>query len=108
MRVFNKTDKIKHVGSVSLNIGANKVDDDAWNEVKEHPIVKHWIKKKDIEVQDGDLEDISKITPVEKAIEVIKSTFSQEKLQKYKKDETRKTAIAAIDDQLEYLNKKDK
>ncbi len=106
MRVFNNTDKIKHVGSISLNIGANEVPQKDFDEVKDHPIVKYLIKEKHIEVQDGDLEDISKITPVDKAIEVIKSTFSQDKLQKFKETETRKTAIAAIDEQIDYLNKK--
>lgn len=106
MRIFNHFNQIKHVGSVTLNIGANEVSDEDWEQVNTHPIVRDWIKSGKVEIEKGDLEDITKITPMDKAIEVIESTFDKAKLEKWLKDAERKGVKEAIEKQIEYLEKK--
>ncbi|MFT9496372.1 hypothetical protein [Anaerosolibacter sp.] len=104
MRVINHSKYIKHVEEISLNIGGNEVDEKAWEKATQHPIVKGWIENGDVEVEQGDLEDITKITPGSKAIAIIETTFSQEKLQKWQETEKRKAVLEAINKQIEYLN----
>lgn len=105
IRILNHTKHIKHVGNVSLNIGGNEVNEKDWDVVSKHPIVKIWLENGDVEVEKGDLEDITKIVPANKAVLVIETTFSQGKLQKWLETETRKTVIDAIEKQIEYLEK---
>ena len=105
LTIYNRFSQIKHVGPVTLNIGANEVPEEDWEQVKTHPIVKGWIKDGNVEVEKGDLDDITKIVPVDKAVEVIESTFDKEQLLEWKEQAERKTTADAIDDQLEYLEK---
>ncbi len=104
MRVWNKTEHIKHIGPVTLNIGANEIDEKDWSRVEKHPIVKHLTSKGLIKAEEGNLENVADITPADKAIELVESTFSQEKLQKWLETETRKGVKAAIEKQIESLN----
>ncbi|ABR46649.1 hypothetical protein Amet_4360 [Alkaliphilus metalliredigens QYMF] len=98
--VINNSKFIKHVGEVTLNIGANEVEKKDWDKESKHPIVKDWLKDKVVEVKEGLIEDISEITPAGKAIEIVQTTFSQEKLQKWSEQEERKTVLEAIQKQL--------
>lgn len=106
--IINNTKYVKHIGEVSLNIGANVIEEEKYNAVKEHPIVKRLIEDGDIEVQEGNLDDITKVTPGSKAIKVVETTFSKETLQKWLDTETRKSVVEAINKQLEYLKKEKK
>jgi len=105
LTIINHFAQIKHVGNVSLNIGPNEVEEEDWEKVKTHPIVKGWVKEGKVEVQKGNLEDITEIVPVEKAVEVIESTFDKEKLLEWQEQAERKTTKDAIKEQLEYLEK---
>ncbi|TDX48280.1 hypothetical protein [Orenia marismortui] len=104
MRIFNKSNVIKHVGDVSLNIGANVVKEEEWAKVKKHPVVKGWLDMGTVEVEEGDLSDINEIKPISKAVEVIESTFDEKQLLEWKEQADRKGVKEAIDKQIAYLN----
>lgn len=101
--VINNTKFIKHIGGVSLNIGANELEKADWDKEAKHPFVKRWIEKGDVEVKDGTIEDISGIVPADKAIQIVQTTFSKDRLQKWAKQEKRKTVSEAIQKQLAEL-----
>lgn len=103
LTIINHFSQIKHVGSVSLNIGPNEVEKDNWATVKTHPIVKGWVKNGKVEVKDGKINDLSEITPVDKAVGLVETTMDKEKLLKWAKTDDRKTTQKAIKDQIAYL-----
>lgn len=103
LTIINHFAQIKHVGNVSLNIGPNEVEEKDWEAVKTHPIVKGWVKEGKVEVKDGTIEDLSEITPVDKAVELVEATMDKEKLLKWAETDDRKTTQKAIEEQIAYL-----
>lgn len=102
MIIKNNSKYILHVGKLSLNIGPNEVEENEWDKVKDHPLVKIWVEKKDIEIKEGSIKDVTKLH-ADEAIEVIEYTFDSKKLEEWKEKEDRKTVIAAIEKQLKEL-----
>lgn len=108
MRIYNHTNQIKHLNGVTLNIGPNEIDEDQWSKALEHPITKHLVEMGEVEAEEGDLGDISEITPISKAVSIIEMTFDQEKLAEWKDQDDRKGVQKAIDDQLEKLKEEER
>lgn len=103
MRIYNNSNYILHVGELSLPPGASEVPEGAWEKVARHPLMETWLDLGQVEVEKGDLADITTVKPASKAMKVIESTFDEEKLQAWAKSEKRSTVVAAIQEQLAYL-----
>ncbi len=123
-------------GSLRLESGVNEVRVEFWDEAKDNPGVKKRVESGEIIVVDektpapeapkeakktalADVpakpEDLGKQAdisldelPVADAKEVIKQTFDHKTLKRWRKEETRKAVLAAIDKQLsEFSDKSD-
>jgi len=106
MRVYNNTDHILHVGNISLPPGVSEVVEKDWEKVAKHPVVQSWSDLEQVEIESGDLADITDIKPASKALKVIESTFDVEKLKAWAKAEDRPAVLAAIKEQIKYLGEK--
>ena len=106
MVVNNKSNFIKHIDNVILNIGPNEIGKGEWEKAKKHPFVSFWIEKGEIEVKEGSIEDITKVNANE-AIEVVEYCFNKKKLEEWKTKESRKTVLEAIENQINELDGKD-
>lgn len=102
MIIKNNSNHIRHIGRITLNIGPNEVKKNEWEKVKEHPFIKLWLEDGTIEIKEGSIKDITKLNATD-AIEVVEYTFNSKTLEKWLKEEDRKTVIAAIEKQLKEL-----
>lgn len=106
MRIYNNTNYILHAGKVSLPPGVSEVFEKDWEDVASHPIVASWLDLEQVEIEKGDLTNITTIKPASKALKVVESTFDVTKLKTWGKKEKRPAVLAAIEEQIKYLGDK--
>lgn len=104
MLIHNKGNYIRHAAGVKVIPGANTLNDDDFEKFTAHPLMQKLIEAGEIVVPEGSLKTKSLAgLNADDAIELVKDTFSVEYLEEFKKGETRKTVLSAIDEQLKTL-----
>lgn len=102
MLVHNKGNYTRVANGVTVIPGANHLSDEEFQAFMKHPISKKLIEIGEISVPAGQAPSISELN-ADEAIALIKDTHSVEFLQQFKEGETRKTVLAAIEEQLATL-----
>lgn len=102
MLVHNKGEYVRHIGA-RLIPGINHLNQEdaaAFKEALKHPLNSYLVDELgEITYEDGGLSDLS----AQKAIAAVNETFKLETLESFKKDESRKTVLEAIDKQIEAI-----
>ena len=94
-------------GSVSvcrLMPGSNEIEDEIWDALSTHPRVQWRVDNKQYElIETSANKGIRGLTP-KKATSLIKETYDNELLGKWRSEETRTTVLKAIDEQMEFMS----
>jgi hypothetical protein len=93
-------------GTINLTPGVNQVDDKLWEAAVANPgaVLKHLFKQKLLEVLDapkGAKAEQAKEPEADEAIALIADTLDRDTLEAWRRGESRKTVLAALDEQLE-------
>jgi hypothetical protein len=88
---------------VRLLPGVNKVPGKTWAKVANDSFVKEHQESGDIEVLDGSVVELPKMT-VTRAVDLIRGTYDKAMLRTWLKEDNRKPVIDAIDAQLQLLD----
>lgn len=104
MLIHNKGNFIRHAAGVKVIPGTNTLSDEDFAKFTAHQLMQKLIKSGEIVVPEGSLKAKSLAgLSAEDAIELVEDTFSLEYLEKFKEGESRKTVLAAIEEQLKSL-----
>lgn len=125
MLIRNNEARVHHIGirnpddaepndSIRLLPGLNEVSPKHWEEALGLPVVQHYVKTKVFEVVEtpaprgaSKTQPVSEVRlaslPEDKAVELVKQVLDRDLLLKWKADETRPTALDAIEEQLKLL-----
>jgi hypothetical protein len=106
MLVHNKGNYTRHAAGVMLIPGVNTIEDADFEKFSKHPLMKSLIKSGEIVIPEGagdQKAQLLKDLGAEDAIELVKDTYSVEYLESLKEGETRKTVLAAVDEQIKTI-----
>lgn len=87
--------------AVLLKPGVNEVESSKWDRVKDHPVVKWRIENGVLLVKDGS-KPISDM-PAGEAVKLVKATVDADLLERWRRDDPRRSVRDAIDSQLDKL-----
>ena len=89
-------------GICRLMPGANEVEDEAWEKVKDFRAVKRRLESGEYEVLQGKSDGIKGFT-AKKAAELVKETYDMSLLEKWDSEETRPSVRKALKEQIEFM-----
>lgn len=102
IRIENTRPRFSNLADiVLLKPGVNEVEAGKWDRVKDHPVVKWRIENGVLIVKDGS-KPINEMSAGE-ATKLVKATVDADLLERWRKDDTRRSVRDAIDAQLDKL-----
>lgn len=89
--------------------GVNEIDDSIWAKVKDHHVVKHYVKDESLIVIERPAKDNKKsreglaMYELDKAIKIVEKTFDHKLLEKWKSKESRQGVLSAMEAQFKKI-----